>query len=350
MAPILIDGSHGEGGGAMLRTALGFSMLLQKPFEMTNIRIGRPKPGLSWQHLAVLNAAHQACDAHVQGNKLGATSIAFAPGPLDKRNLSIDIGTAGSVTLCLQAFLLPALFGEKPMKLHVKGGTDVAWSIPADYFANVLVPQLRKYADITLKLARRGYYPKGGGEAVLQCTPRQAGFNGAPQLQLTEQGTLFKITGISHSSTSQDDALQAAQAARLVLAPLKVPLDIQAATTQTDCEGSGITLWATCGDERGLDKDNPVIIGASALGTPQQPPRRLGEQAALALKATLEKGSPVDEHLADQLIPILALVGGTIRTSELTPHLLSNIYVAEAFLGERFTISGDTIASRPFTS
>jgi RNA 3'-terminal phosphate cyclase (ATP) len=41
-----IDGSLGEGGGQILRTALALSMVTGKPFRIEKIRAGRPKPGL----------------------------------------------------------------------------------------------------------------------------------------------------------------------------------------------------------------------------------------------------------------------------------------------------------------
>jgi len=41
---LLIDGSLGEGGGQILRTALGLSMVTGQPFRIENIRARRPKP------------------------------------------------------------------------------------------------------------------------------------------------------------------------------------------------------------------------------------------------------------------------------------------------------------------
>ena len=46
-----IDGSTGEGGGQIIRSALTLSMLTGTPIEITNIRAGRAKSGLMRQHL-----------------------------------------------------------------------------------------------------------------------------------------------------------------------------------------------------------------------------------------------------------------------------------------------------------
>lgn len=52
-----IDGSEGEGGGQVLRTALTLSMITGRPFRMAQIRARRPKPGLMRQHLVAVQAA-----------------------------------------------------------------------------------------------------------------------------------------------------------------------------------------------------------------------------------------------------------------------------------------------------
>jgi|GEM_PF-1474974 len=46
-----INGSHGEGGGQILRTSLALSIITRTPIRITQIRAGRSKPGLLRQHL-----------------------------------------------------------------------------------------------------------------------------------------------------------------------------------------------------------------------------------------------------------------------------------------------------------
>ena len=341
MAPVTLDGSLHEGGGAMLRQALGFSMLLGRPFVMENIRAGRQKPGLSWQHLTALNAAHQACNARVEGNALGSLGVSFSPGPLDRSRLTLDIGTAGSVTLLLQSFLLPALFSGKDFHITVKGGTDVRWSLPVDYFSKVLLPQLRKYGDVSLRVLRRGFYPKGGGLVTFTARGKYELGQRAPPVRLVSQGDLFKVAGVSFASADlqpSEVAERQAEAARLHLSRLGVVVDVLPSYAATSSSGSGVVLWAVCGDHEGLDPNNPVVLGASSLGERQLRAESVGEEAAAALREVIDARAACDEHLADQLIPFMALFGGEVHALRITDHVRSNIYVAEKFLNVRFEV------------
>ncbi len=338
---IEIDGSYGESGGSMLRQSLGLSMLTRKPFVINNIRKSRAKPGLNWQHLTALNAAQRACDARVEGNHLGSTRVYFEPGPLKNINLKIDIGTAGSITLLLQTFLLPALFSGKKFSLEVTGGTDVAWSIPVDYFSQVLIPQLKRYAEISFKIIRRGYYPKGNGRVIFKARGKDSSINNPNPLNLTIRGDVLKISGISHSSKSLANnsvADRQAESARLLLSQLRIPIDIATAYVDSLSAGSGITLWALCSsdDNKNFDYSKPIIIGSSALGEKKLKAESVGENAAINLIRTIESGVPCDEFLADQLIPLLGVVGGSLRTNKITNHTRSNVYLVEKFLNIKF--------------
>src|SRR3972149_11259112 len=105
---IEIDGGYGEGGGQIVRTALGLSCLFIKPFRIYNIRKGRRKPGLMPQHLTCVSAARLISGADVEGDRPGSTELSFSPGRAQGGTYSFDIGTAGSASLVLQT-LIPAL-------------------------------------------------------------------------------------------------------------------------------------------------------------------------------------------------------------------------------------------------
>lgn len=346
---IEIDGSKFESGGAMLRQALGLSIFTGQAFRITNIRAGRPKPGLSHQHLHALNTAHRMCHAKVQGNRLGSTEVVFEPGSLSLKKIQVDIQTAGSVTLLLQTLLLPLVFSKQKTTVEVIGGTDVNWSIPSDYFRRVLVPQLHKFADIDFKILKRGYFPKGAGQVKLVVEGKYEFAKKAPQIHLVEKGELFKIWGISHASADLqrgEVAERQAQGAHLILSQLKVPLDIQSSYSTTLSTGSGITLWAIHGNEEGIHPINPIIIGESMLGERELRAEKVGEKAALKLKEILSTPAACDSYLADQLIPFMAIVGGSIITNEITNHMRSNIYVCEQFLGSKFEIENNKLSTQ----
>ncbi|MBR9702648.1 RNA 3'-phosphate cyclase, partial [Candidatus Woesearchaeota archaeon] len=289
---ILIDGSHGEGGGAILRQSLGLSILTRKAVKITNIRANRPKPGLSWQHLHALNAAARLCNAKVSGNTQGSTEVTFEPGKISTNKLDIDVGTAGSVTLVLQTLLLPLLFHQEKISVRIKGGTDVKWSIPFDYFKNVLLPHLTPYAELDIKLIKRGFYPKGGGEILFTCKGKHQPEN-APQLRKVTQGELFKITGLSYASAElqkNEVAERQAEGVRLILGQLHTTIDLQASYVQSTSMGSGITLWARFGDKEGF---TTAILGASELGEREIKAEKVGERAAKELKTIIESGAVV---------------------------------------------------------
>ena len=144
---IQLDGSYLEGGGQMVRTALALSTVLQKPFEITNIRKGRAQPGLKKQHLYGIKALQQMCDAKVGGAELGSEKLRYLPGKISGSKINVDIETAGSITLLLQSVLLPALISPKSTTIEIIGGTDVAWSPQIDYVREIIMPQLMKYAE-----------------------------------------------------------------------------------------------------------------------------------------------------------------------------------------------------------
>src|SRR6476469_5282077 len=99
---IIIDGAAGEGGGQVLRSALGLSMLTGRPFRIENIRAGRPKPGLLRQHLTCVRAAAEISSARVDGATMGSRALTFAPGKVRPGDYTFSIGSAGSTTLVLQ--------------------------------------------------------------------------------------------------------------------------------------------------------------------------------------------------------------------------------------------------------
>ena len=80
---VTLDGSHGEGGGQILRTALSLSLLTGRPFRMIKIRANREKPGLRPQHLKAVEAAAALGQAEVSGGAVGSRELVFRPGDYD---------------------------------------------------------------------------------------------------------------------------------------------------------------------------------------------------------------------------------------------------------------------------
>ncbi|MBI2102027.1 RNA 3'-terminal phosphate cyclase [Candidatus Woesearchaeota archaeon] len=348
---IRIDGNYGEGGGAIARVALALSTIAQKPFEVYDIRKGRRDAGLKNQHLYCVKSLQELCNAGAEGAELGSLCLKYYPKKIVAKNLDIDIETAGSITLLMQALLLPAMFASKPMTISVTGGTDTKWSQPSDYFSNILLPQLQRFAKIEARLLKRGYYPKGNGKVEIKINPKYklndfSSFDEFHQhlkqnihpYNLTEQHYLIQIKGISHASIGLQQAKvaerQADSAQEIFKQKYSVPIQVTTQYQDTLSTGSGITLWAIFSKNKDdVDENNPIRLGADALGEQGKKAEIVGEEAAKNLVKEIESKAPVDRHLADQILPFMALAGGSIKTSEITSHCRTNIYTIHQFMG-----------------
>ncbi|MEK6849332.1 MAG: RNA 3'-terminal phosphate cyclase, partial [Nanoarchaeota archaeon] len=276
---IELDGSQGEGGGQMLRTALSLSAISGDAFRIKNIRAGREDPGLKAQHLAAIKAVQKLCGAVVDGAELGSTEITFYPKLLKGADVAIDIGTAGSITLVLQAAILPALFGLRISRFLISGGTDVAFAPTIDYFTEVFVPHIRTWcANIEVRVLKRGYFPVGKGVVEVIVQPKifrddyesftqfmamlQAS---VPKIDSLQQGHLVVINGVSHASM-QGVAERQTETAQHLLAK-KGRTQIRSEMVRSVSEGSGMTLWAMFSLQQDeMEFTRPIRLGASALG------------------------------------------------------------------------------------
>lgn len=319
---IEIDGSHGEGGGQIVRTAAALSAVTGRSVRIRDIRRRRPKPGLAAQHVRAIESLARICGGRTRGVSLSSPEIEFCPGPVRGGRYEIDIGTAGSVTLLVQC-LLPALtVADGPVELLVRGGTDVRWSPTVDYLRRVALPAISLFGVVAeLRLLERGYYPRGGGSISLVVLPSR--LNPA---RIEHEAAIAAVNGISHSSglpahVSSRQAEAAGEA--LVMAGCRSLIAKE--VLKLSSTGSGITLWST-------------HKGSSALGERGVRAEEVGRSAALELVAELQSASAVDVHLADQLIPYLALAGGSFTTRAVTGHTATNIWTAGRVLGSEIRI------------
>ncbi len=317
-----LDGSYGEGGGQILRTAVALSAVTGEPVEINNIRKNRPKPGLSAQHVKAVESAAALCNGDIIGCSLHSTDLNFIPGKMKGGEYEINIGTAGSITLILQCLMPIAMHSPSAVRLKISGGTDVSWSPTIDYMRFVTLFALSRMGyDGSISLVRRGYYPHGDGcvEAVIAPAKlKQAEF---------ETNSCSVIQGRSHSSRLPTHVAQRqASAARKLLQQEGFDARIAIETKDKSSTGSGLTLW--CG-----------YMGGSALGKPGFSAEKVGILAADVILSELKSKAGVDEYLADQLIPYMALAGGgSFTTRNISLHTKTNIWVTEQFLDVKFNI------------
>ncbi len=351
-----IDGSYLEGGGQIIRTALALSTVTGIPFKAKNIRKGRQKPGLKTQHMSCINALKQLCNAKVKGEKIGSCELEYIPREIKTRNIEIDIGTAGSITLLMQSLLLPVMFNRRGTKIKIIGGTCGLYQMPIEYFQEVFTPHIKKYVKkIEVILLKRGYYPKGQGivEIVIEPKYKLKDFSDTEEfirfikqdsikINLLKQGKLHQIKGISHASKSLESkkvAERQARSARLALLNTRCPVRIRQEYQDTASTGTGITLYSIHSlDKNEIDFKNPIRLGSDTIGKKGKPSKKVGEECAKELIKAINSKAPVDKHLADNLIPLLALFGGEIKVQEITNHTRTNIWICEQFLGKIFEV------------
>ncbi|MEM9898093.1 MAG: RNA 3'-terminal phosphate cyclase, partial [Pseudomonadota bacterium] len=169
---IVIDGSLGEGGGQILRSALSLSACTGQPFRIKNIRANRARPGLMRQHLTCVRAAEAVCHGKSTNASVGSTEITFSPGEIASGSFDFNIGTAGSTSLVFQTILPILLAGDQLSHVVFGGGTHNPDCPPFEFIDEVFAPMLSRIgARIELNLERRGFYPAGGGRWYAQISP-----------------------------------------------------------------------------------------------------------------------------------------------------------------------------------
>lgn len=334
MCPLKIDGSFGEGGGQILRTSLTLSAITGTPFEIFNIRAGRKTPGLRPQHLQAVKAIQQVSGASVTGAEVGSESITFSPGSIKQGEYGFEIGTAGSVSLVLQTIFLPLALLKKSggrSKVRILGGTHVPWS-PCFHYLKLqwltYIKQLGLNAD--LKMPRAGFYPRGGGEIVVEILPA----GDIRPLALKERGPLRRISGISAVGNLPEHILrrQKQQAERrLAREGIACPIDIKEEEMPATGQGTMLLLLAE------FEHSQCCYYGLGAIGKRAE---AVADEAVDALLGFLNTEGVIDEHLADQLVLPLALSKESSHfvTPKVTQHLITNIEVIKKFLPVRIEV------------
>lgn len=333
---VTIDGSHGEGGGQILRTALSLAALLAQPVRIVNIRAGRKQPGLRPQHVESVKAAAMICNARLEGVKEHSSELSFEPQtPPQPGAYVFTISTAGAATLLLQTVLAPLALAGGPSQVTVRGGTHVSWSPPFDYLQQVYLPALAPLGfRAELKLVKWGFYPKGGGEISAAIGPRQAGWVDPPPWT-RPRGELAGLTVLSAAANvgNQVTARQASQAYnRLAAAHLQAKTNL----VNPPSVGPGTCVFLLAEYAGG------VRAGFTGYGRQGYPAERVADDAVDGFLQFHRSAAPVDPHLADQLILPLSLSSEpcSYQTSEITQHLLTNVWVVSQFLGQRFEVHG----------
>ena len=330
-----IDGSQKSGSGTILRLSIALATILNQPLHIYNIRQKRTQPGLRPQHLEAVLTAAKLCNAELKGATLGSRELWFTPQKIISGNIHAEIGTAGSIPMLLLTILPICAFIKHSVRVHVvKGGTDVRHAPTINYLNHVLLRMLKRMSlNASLTIHKYGYYPKGMGEVTLEVQPTEK----LSPLRLEEFGTIEELRGVSVCTFLADRrvAERQANAANKYLVAHGHEAKIQVINDMSNPlqKGSSLVLWAKT--------STGALLGGDAIGELRKPSEVVGREAAENLFKEIKPQPTVDAHLADMLVPYVALAdeNSTYLTRTITEHLDTNIWLTQKILGVKFRVS-----------
>jgi RNA 3'-terminal phosphate cyclase (ATP) len=362
--PIHLEGTTLEGGGQLLRIAIGLSSLTKIPVNITNIRGKRSGGGgLKAQHLTSVQWLSQASNARLSDAGLKSKEVTFAPKETKrqfenflKSEIQISQNTPGSINLVFQAILPYLLFsGTKyPASVSISGGTNVSNSPSYDYIAQVLLPMLTHIGipTITSSLHSRGWSQGGTrlGSVTYTVTPISTPF---PAFQLMDRGDIksIKATIIAPKACEQH---------------FRDELDVMFEKREEEIFGDREPVVEVVFEDSRHDKRFYLLLVATTTtgvklgrdwlynhgfraGKLEAVMNSMTKKVFGDLIAEIEHGGCVDEFLRDQLVVFQALakgrsvVNGGKRKEELVEpslHAKTAQWVVQEMLGVGFDEEG----------
>jgi len=317
---IEIDGSAGEGGGQIVRTALALAMCTRSPVTLRKVRANRSKPGLRAQHLAAVRAAAAICAARVDGATTASTTLRFEPGAVRPGRYEIDVGTAGSALLVLQTILPALAFCKSASEVLIQGGTHNPRAPTFEFIRDAYLPLIARIGfRAELSLQRHGFYPRGGGLVRALIEP----FRGGNTLRLLGRGALrTRTAGVLLSRLP-------AHIAEREIAVLRLRLGLSASACSIDTVdapgvGNTVHVRVDCAHV------TTVFCGFGMRGVPAE---TVAGRLADEVVSYLDSDVALDVHLADQvLLPLALASGGQFSTLAPSGHTRTNAAVISTFL------------------
>ncbi len=354
-----IDGSYGEGGGQIVRNAIALSAISGRPCRVFHIRAGRKSPGMKAQHVAAVEAVRLLTDSMVVGNTIGSLELEFFPAPegmyeAADHSLSVDVGTAGSIPLVLQAIVpVATYFCRKPVSIMLRGGTDVEWAPSLDYFRNVAIPLFSSFGvAVKTTLYRRGYFPAGEGRLRAMIMPAQP-----LPVECLSRGEFRRIRGNIHYAglpysipdRIHDAAMECLKESGIPESKISIKIETEqkmdrSNPAESGSPGCGLTLWAEFGNS---------VIGACLPGRKRLKSETLSRRVVESLIPDLMYDVATDTHSADQLIILAAVTASRTKRPciytcrHVSEHTTTAIWLCERFLPVRFEILEKCIPVNP---
>lgn len=192
------------------------------------------------------------------------------------------------------------------------------------------------FSSIRLLFLKRGYYPQGGGEVVVQMSPVKE----LSPINLTERGTVTKIYGRAFVAgalpikLAKDMSAAAVRCIRREIRDLYINIHpVREPDDQAVGTGSGIIIVA--------ETSTGCLLAGSSLGKRGKNSDKVGIEAAEKLLQNLKHGGTVDDSLQDQLIIFMALAKGVsrVKSGPITLHTQTAIHFAEQLTKAKFTVT-----------
>ena len=316
-----INGGFGEGGGQIIRSAIALSCITKQPIHLENIRKNRKVPGLRPQHLTAIKILQKIANAKVIGAEIGSTELKFIPNKIESLELVEDVGTAGSISLILQVLIPVVAISQKKLNLTIKGGTDVLWSPSIDYTQHVLREAYSRMGiKFSVKLSKRGYYPKGSGEINLQVYP-----SSVKPISFTERKTNSVKLICTFSKLSIEKIKNEIIEIKEKLTKKNFIVETEIKNQETMDSGASLLIYSI---------DEYSIIGVDALFNKKT------QRFDLDFDKFVKNQLGVDENLADMLVvPASLSQKKTIfQVREITKHLETNLFVTSKITGCKYGI------------
>jgi RNA 3'-terminal phosphate cyclase (ATP) len=328
---VTIDGSFGEGGGQILRSALALSLVTGRPVTIENIRAGREKPGLMRQHLTAVHAAAAIGDAEVRGAEIGSRTVTFAPRAVRPGQYHFSVGTAGSTTLVLQTVLPALLIANGPSEVVLEGGTHNQWAPPFHFLERAFLPLINRMGPrVKAALDRHGFYPVGGGRIRVSIEP----------VDVLQRVDLPNRGGIRSRSVcalvSNLPRLIAEREVQEILDRMTWPAcDGHVEEISASGPGNVVSIELEC------DHVTECFTGFGRVGTKSE---HVAAEVWRQARAYLTADVAVGPYLADQLLLPMGISawqaverggigGGSCTSLPLSRHSTSQIYVIQRLLG-----------------
>lgn len=307
---------------------MAMSTLTGKEVHLTRIRENRPTNGLSRQHCTAINAVAEMTGSVAIGNTPGSRELIFKPGNEMRYSLDTDVGSAGSVSLVLQAMLLAGSRTDRPLRIDITGGTNVMWAPPIDTYNQVLFPLMERMGiKVKAEILERGFFPEGGGRVSALLDPVEK----ISPLKLPDLGKLERVRGICFTQNLPD------WITKQLISGCKKPLEpfggaeIETERTTGISKGAGLCLVA---------EYKKGFLGSNVITARGRSPKDAGTDAANDLIKEMESGATLDVNTADQLLPYMAMADGdsVFSVSRISRHLLSQMDTLEDFLDVGFGV------------